>query len=208
LNRFVRYKFLWEQDRKQSLSVFLARNPDVTEFEQEIKYYDDLIVDIDHLPEIIPIGILTIFTGRQMISSCLDVSLFVSIACLEHIKFAFHQEIRSWIIDYIQVCNNKYRQESVEILQRIQQMDKNLTREIHDLEDIRLIMLTVKDLRENEIQLDMNITSIEQSYVIIQSHDVHVPQDDIDRADTLRYQWNKLQQCCVSSSFVRVSCRM
>ncbi len=79
----------------------------------------------------------------------------------------------------------------------IEDIEKRLSREIKDLEDIRLIMIAVKDLRENEIRIDMNITPIEESYAMLQIHALHIPREEIEQSDSLRYRWGKLQNRCV-----------
>ena len=109
-----------------------------------------------------------------------------------------NQEIREWIIHYVQSCNERYRKETNELFKFIEHIEQRLGREIKDLEDIRLIMMAVKDLREQEIQLEMQITPIEESYTMLQKYDVHITREDLERADSLRYRWNKLQQRCVS----------
>jgi dynein heavy chain len=85
------------------------------------------------------------------------------------------------------------------VLTFIEDTEKRLSREreIHDLEDIRLIMIAVKDLRENEIRIDMNITPIEESYAILQTHNINIAREEIERSETLRYRWGKLQHRCV-----------
>ena len=84
-----------------------------------------------------------------------------------------------------------------EIFLFIEDIEKRLAREIKDLEDIRLIMIAVKDLRENEITIDMNITPIEESYAMLQIHGIHISREEIEQADSLRYRWEKLQNRCV-----------
>jgi dynein heavy chain len=121
---------------------------------------------------------------------------------LEHLKFALNQEVREWIILYGQSCNVKYRKEMNEVFKFIEDIEKRLSREIKDLEDIRLVMIAVKDLRENEIRIDMNITPIEESYAMLQMHGVNIPREEIERSDTLRYRWGKLQNRCVRGDFI------
>jgi dynein heavy chain len=79
----------------------------------------------------------------------------------------------------------------------IEDIEKRLSREIKDLEDIRLIMIAVKDLRENEIRIDMNITPIEESYAMLQTHGLNISREEIEQSDSLRYRWGKLQNHCV-----------
>jgi dynein heavy chain len=117
--------------------------------------------------------------------------------CLEHFKFALNQEVREWILLYGQSCNIKYKKEMTNVFIFIEDIEKRLSREIKDLEDIRLIMIAVKDLRENEIRIDMNITPIEESYAMLQIHALHIPREEIEQSDSLRYRWGKLQNRCV-----------
>ncbi len=112
---------------------------------------------------------------------------------LEHLKFALNQEVREWIILYGQACNAKYRKEMNEAFIFIEDIEKRLSRDVKELEDIRLIMIAIKDLRENEIRIDMSIAPIEESYTMLQAHGINIAREEIERADTLRYRWGKLQ---------------
>ena len=116
---------------------------------------------------------------------------------VEHLKFALNQEVREWIVLYGQACNAKYRKEMNEAFILIEDIEKRLTREVKELEDIRLVMIAVRDLRENEIRIDMSIGPIEESYTMLQAHGINIAREEIERADTLRYRWGKLQNRCV-----------
>ena len=85
-----------------------------------------------------------------------------------------------------------------EVFLFIDDIEKRLSREIKDLEDIRLIMMAVKDLRENEIRIDMAIIPIEESYAMLQVHGLNIPREEIEQADSLQYRWERLQTRCVS----------
>jgi dynein heavy chain len=45
----------------------------------------------------------------------------------------------------------------------IEDLNKKLSRPLKDLDDIRFAMQSLKDIRENEIKIDMGITPIEVS---------------------------------------------
>lgn len=62
---------------------------------------------------------------------------------------------------YGKACNNKYRTEMEEIFTFIDELTKRLGRPIKDLDDIRFAMAGLKEIREHEIRIDMNITPIE-----------------------------------------------
>jgi len=149
--------------------------------------------------EFLSIGPLAIFTGKDLLDYFRIFCFFFF--CLEHFKFALNQEVREWIIIYGQSCNRKYQKEMNDIFLFIEDIEKRLSREIKDLEDIRLIMIAVKDLRENEIHMDMNITPIEESYAMLQIHGINIVREEIEQSDSLRYRWGKLQNRCVRKRF-------
>ena len=53
-------------------------------------------------------------------------------------------------------------------------------------------MAALKELRDNEIRIDMSIQPIEESYSMLQKHEIDIPREEIERCDTLRYSWQKL----------------
>lgn len=53
-------------------------------------------------------------------------------------------------------------------------------------------MTALKELRDNEIHIDMSIQPIEESYSMLQKHEIDIPREEIERCDTLRYSWQKL----------------
>ena len=58
----------------------------------------------------------------------------------------------------------KYRTQMEEIFGFIDDLNKRLSRPIKDLDDIRLAMYALKEIRENEIKIDMNISPIEVGF--------------------------------------------
>ena len=63
-------------------------------------------------------------------------------------------------------CNTKYRTEMEEIFSFIEDMTKRLHRPIKDLDDIRLAMIALREIRDNEIRIDMSIGPIEVGFRI------------------------------------------
>ena len=53
-----------------------------------------------------------------------------------------------------------------EIFTFIEEMNKKLSRPIKDLDDIRYAMAGLKDIRENEIRIDMSILPIEVFFTV------------------------------------------
>lgn len=126
--------------------------------------------------------------------------LIASSLSVEHLKFALQQEVRDWIVRYGQACNAKYRKEMNEVSAFIDDIEKRLARKINDLEDIRLVMIAIKDLRENEIRIDMSIAPIDESYTMLQAHGLNIAREEVERSESLKLAWEKLQRHCVSAT--------
>ncbi|XP_053402509.1 dynein axonemal heavy chain 5-like isoform X4 [Mercenaria mercenaria] len=172
LEKFAEYHGIWENDREEELENFLKDNPKLTEFEWKIKCYEELEVSINGEPEYYDVGPIALFT--------------------EKLKFALNVETKAWRMHYGKACNNKYRTEMEEIFTFIEELNKRLARPIKDLDDIRFAMAGLKEIRENEIRIDMSITPIEESYSMLIKHDLPCAKEETERCDTLRYSWEKL----------------
>ena len=81
-----------------------------------------------------------------------------------------------------------------QIFEFIEDLNKRLSRPIKDLDDIRYAMAALKEIRESEIKIDMAIGPIEESYAMLNKHDLPVAREETERVDTLRYSWQKLVQ--------------
>lgn len=79
----------------------------------------------------------------------------------ETLKLGLTTETKAWRLHYGRVANNKYKSDMEDIFSFIEDLNKRLTRPIKDLDDIRFAMAGLKEIRENEIKVDMNIGPIE-----------------------------------------------
>lgn len=61
----------------------------------------------------------------------------------------------------------KYKREMDYVYAVIHEMERKLDRQIRDLDDVRLIMDTLKKIREQEVEMDLKIDPIEVWYLKI-----------------------------------------
>jgi dynein heavy chain, axonemal len=174
LEKMKSYQFMWNKDRDDDVKEFMTQQPRVGEFETKIKEFEAQIADVNAYAEYVAVGAVALYT--------------------EKLKLGLISEIGLWKSAYGQACNQKYRKEINEILLFIEDVNKRLHREIKDLDDIRLVMAALRELRDNEIRIDMCIAPIEESYGMLQKHDIEMPREEIERCDTLRYNWQRLLQ--------------
>lgn len=77
------------------------------------------------------------------------------------LQLSLKVETKAWCQAYGKACNAKYKAEMDSTFDFIEEMQKALSREIRDLDDIRHVMGALKTIRENEIKIDMGIGPIE-----------------------------------------------
>uniref|UniRef100_A0A8C4SPC6 Dynein axonemal heavy chain 5 n=1 Tax=Erpetoichthys calabaricus TaxID=27687 RepID=A0A8C4SPC6_ERPCA len=172
LERFSCYHHIWQKEREETIKKFITGNPLLSEFESQILYYRDLELEINSEPEFITVGALALYTAD--------------------LKMALTAETKAWMVDFGRHCNKKYRTEMENIFAFVEEACKKLNRQIKDLDDIRISMAALKEIREQQINIDFQIGPIEESYTMLNKYDLLVAKEEAERVDTLRYTWEKL----------------
>ncbi|XP_076594401.1 dynein axonemal heavy chain 5 isoform X4 [Chaetodon auriga] len=172
LDRFSRYHHIWRKDREDTMRKFIQGSPLLSEFESRILFYRDLELEINAEPEYITVGALALFTAD--------------------LKMSLTAETKNWMVDYGLYCNRKYRSEMEQIFAFVDEAGKKLNRQIKDLDDIRIAMASLKEIREHQISTDFQVGPIEESYAMLHKYELSVAKEEADKVDTLRYSWEKL----------------
>ena len=145
IDHFSGYTHLWRVEREVRMRAFLEEeSPGVNEFRVEMDDYaklaDDIATELDEL-----------VAGTVCLST-------------EKLKLALTTEMRAWVVSYGRAMNHKYQTVMEEVFCSIDDWTKRLARPLKDLDDIRSIMATLKEIRENEIKIDMSLDPIEVSW--------------------------------------------
>uniref|UniRef100_A0A8C8CG82 Dynein, axonemal, heavy chain 5 n=1 Tax=Oncorhynchus tshawytscha TaxID=74940 RepID=A0A8C8CG82_ONCTS len=172
LDRFSRYHHIWRKEREDTIQKFSQGSPLLSEFESQILYYKDLELEINAEPEYITVGALALYTAD--------------------LKMALTAETKSWMVDYGLHCNRKYRTDMENIFTLVDEAAKKLNRPIKDLDDIRIAMASLKEIREQQISIDFHVGPIEESYAMLHKYGLVVAKEEAEKVDTLRYTWEKL----------------
>ncbi|XP_073341883.1 dynein axonemal heavy chain 5 isoform X1 [Pagrus major] len=172
LDRFSRYHHIWRKDREDAMRKFIQGTPLLSEFESQILFYRDLELEINSEPEYITVGALALFTAD--------------------LKMSLTAETKNWMVDYGLYCNRKYRSEMEQIFAFVDEAGKKLNRQIKDLDDIRIAMAALKEIREHQISIDFQVGPIEESYAMLHKYELSVAKEEADKVDTVRYTWEKL----------------
>ena len=138
---FNKHQRLWVEDREQCIQQFLEGSPGVNEFSSEMQHYAHLEDVILTEPDAIPVGAVALYS--------------------EQLKIALCAEAKAWRVCYGRAMNHKYQMEMEEVFCSIDNWSKQLSHPLDDLDDIRSVMAALRDIRENEIRIDMALGPIE-----------------------------------------------
>lgn len=151
---------------------FIEGKPLLSEFESQILFYQELERKINSEPEYITIGALALFTGEiKFLFTVYEfrIKKFIS-SLVAHLWFFFFQaslkmsltaETQNWMVDYGRFCNKKYHSDMEQIFAFVDEAGKKLNRQIKDLDDIRIGMAALKEIREHQINIDFQVGPIE-----------------------------------------------
>lgn len=110
----------------------------------------------------------------------------------ELFKLVLIIEVKNWKMVYVKVLNEKCVYEMDEILDFIENFIKRLFRFVKDLDDVRVYMAVLVEIREVEIRIDMIIIFMEESYVMLNKYNIFFNDGNVERVDILFYGWKKL----------------
>uniref|UniRef100_A0A2K5Y215 Dynein axonemal heavy chain 5 n=1 Tax=Mandrillus leucophaeus TaxID=9568 RepID=A0A2K5Y215_MANLE len=169
---FKRYNHIWQKGKEEAIKTFITQSPLLSEFESQILYFQNLEQEINAEPEYICVGPIALYTAD--------------------LKFALTAETKAWMVVIGRHCNKKYRSEMENIFMLIEEFNKKLNRPIKDLDDIRIAMAALKEIREQQIFIDFQVGPIEESYALLNRYRLLIARDEMDKVDTLHYAWEKL----------------
>ncbi|KAG5463766.1 MAG: dynein, axonemal, heavy chain 5, partial [Olpidium bornovanus] len=173
----MKYDYLWKDDRSETVNKFLTGNPTIADFEAEINKYEYIEREIQEIPNSTQIGLL-------MISA-------------EPLKLALTQETKDWKLEYGQKLNSKVKKDMEELIEYMDSKTVKLARKISDIDDLRLAVTTLSEIREAEVDIDMKVAPIEEAYQLLTKHGVTVTKEETEMVDSLRYSWKKLKQLVI-----------
>ncbi|TNN04974.1 Dynein heavy chain, axonemal [Schistosoma japonicum] len=129
----------------------------------------------------------------QLISNEPDVCNCSPLAIYtDRLKDGLLAETGNWRLEYGRLYNSKFKKQLENLSAIVEKYEKILTRPINDLDDIRILMNALKDLREMEVSVDLQLGPIEESYALLTKYSIPVDKGETEKADTLRYEWEKL----------------
>lgn len=140
--KYTRYAHLWKLEKKTRMKEYMENlNPGVSEFRREMSDYASLAEVIAMESDLLVAGAVSLST--------------------EKLKLALTTEARVWIVFFGRNMNHKYQLVMEDVFRSIDNWSNRLNRKLEDLDDVRYLMAALKEVRENEIRIEMSLDPIE-----------------------------------------------
>ena len=172
LTTFKQYDWLWQGSKETEFAAFMKASPTLAEYETKLKMYVDIEREISKIAPVNNIGALSLETAP--------------------LKYSLRSEAAAWKA----LFGNRVHTLATERLESTQawfaSMQRNLKREIRNLDDVRFAMTQLAEVRDRESAIDDYLQPVEDMFVILTRYEVNLGKDEIDQVGDLRYTWKKL----------------
>ena len=174
LKSFREWDWLWKNDMDAEYNAFMKTSPGLEDFERKLKYYMSVESQIMKVTPVHNIGALSLET--------------------QPLKLSLKGLAATWKTRYASNLHHKAKQELEDLTAYIVSTKKQVTRQVTDLEDVRAVMFTLKEIREKESEIDLQFGPVEEMYSLLTKYEVRVNKDEVDMVAELRYSWQKLRK--------------
>ncbi|KAJ8610701.1 hypothetical protein CTAYLR_005659 [Chrysophaeum taylorii] len=171
---FKKYDWLWKDDKDLQYRKFAAGNPTIGDYENELRRFMNVEREIERIPPMHNIGALTLNTAN--------------------LKLQLRNESRQWKIQYSTKVHQQARDAMYSLLEYIRVTTNKLHVEVKDLDSLRFVMTVLKEIRERESSIEMELTPIADMYHMLEHYlpGGLVDKDEMDQKSIMRPSWRKL----------------
>ena len=174
LNDFRKYDWLWKDDKELSYKKFVSKGPALSEFEEQLKRFSYLEEEIADIKDTFTIGALTLHTGN--------------------LKLQLTNETRLWKVLYSNKVHQLAKDSMVDLYEYMRVITNKLNIEVQSLELLRYVMTVLKDVREKESNIMLEVTPVLDMYTMLEYYlpEGVISKDEIEMRSAMMQAWRKV----------------
>ncbi|XP_056594071.1 dynein axonemal heavy chain 5 [Triplophysa dalaica] len=166
------FSALWNQDPSEQVKAFLETSPSLPEFSRQLSLYSKLETQIEELPNTCSMGPILYDTSS--------------------LKLSLTQECRTWKRAFGSALNQQASADMTEMSSFVEGVSRLLQRPISDLDGVRGAMAALREVRDQEIRIDAILGMMEESFALINRHELFFSDGNAEKIDRLVYTWKEL----------------
>ena len=167
-----KYSYIWLEERDHFIKDLTASKPKLGKYEELLHDYQIIKSQIYAEEEVYLIGRFKIETKELKKCMLLEADAWISVIA------------NSMVL--------RYKSEMKHICNLIYEMDKKFDRKIENLDDIRIIMEAQKKLREIEIDMEVNIQTIQHAFILADRYNIQIQKEDFENSKILHLVFEEL----------------
>ena len=148
LYSFAQYDWVWKQDKEESYKEFSKDEPALEDYEAKLHYFGHVDSEIESIHSIYNIGALSLNT--------------------RNLKAALKHECSQWKVTFSDNLHVEARGKLEALTEYMRGTSSKLQRDHNDLDALRFIMNLLREVRERESGIDMEIDPVEDMYQMLE----------------------------------------
>jgi dynein heavy chain len=174
LLKFAKYDWLWKDDKELTYKKFVSTNPNIPEFEEQLRTFMDIETEISEINQNHNIGALmlnTINLKQQLTSEC-----------------------RLWKILYSNKVHQLAKEAMGGLFEYMRAITNKLNIEIESLDTLRYVMTILKEIREKESSIEIDVTPILDMYIMLEHYlpGGSIANSELEGKANLLVSWRKV----------------
>ncbi|TYZ58790.1 hypothetical protein PybrP1_001566 [[Pythium] brassicae (nom. inval.)] len=174
LAAFKKYDWLWKEDMEFRYNQFMKRGPGIQDFENELRLFMRVEAEITHIAPVHNIAVLSLNT--------------------KNLKLQLRNECRQWKVQYSDKVHQQARAALSSLTEYVRVTTVKLATPVDSLDALRFVMGVLKEVRERESAIEMEINPITDMYDMLEHFlpGGYMDKDEMDQKSVVRSAWRKL----------------
>ena len=149
------------------MKEFSAKNPELDDFEEKLKVFSQVEDEIENIVTTFQVGAMALMT-EKLKDRLKEYSKMWKMAFTKDLHKRAKHRLES-LFDYIKTTTNK------------------LAKDVTTIDSLRFVMSTLKQIREKESEIELEIRPIEAMYALLDKYYSHgMDRDEIDARGSLK----------------------
>jgi len=174
LKTFAKYDWLWKDDKEVSYKKFISTNPNISDFENQMKRFNELEQEIASIDSTYCIGALMMNTVN--------------------LKLQLSTETKQWKVLYSNKVHQLAKEQMADLYEYMRGITIKLNVEVQSLDTLRYVVNVLKEVREKESSIEMDISPILDMYNMLEYYlpDGLINKDEVEQRQGITGAWRKV----------------
>jgi dynein heavy chain len=147
---FAQYDWLWQDDMNSAYNQFIADKPSLEDYAARLEEFGQIAQEIEFIPPVHNVGALQLRT--------------------QNLKTGLVHQATDWTVLYSSKLHSEARKQMELLLDYMVQAERRLQRHLNDLNDLRSVMDHLKDIRDRESGIQMEIAPVMDMYRLLEQY--------------------------------------